>query len=305
MSSLREVHLERAVNSTNVRIVESAEPAREIQLARTGVRWLGSASPDLAAQVAARIFGTPRRRARPAWEHEILERAHRRFDMNVGERRIAAWEWGEAGPRVLIAHGWEGRAAQLGAIAQSLAARGFRVVGYDAPAHGASEGDRTHFVDFARALEAIADRVGPLHAVIGHSMGGAVIGYVAQHRALAKRYVAIAPPKAVADFARSFEDLFEMSPAVRAAFERQLERVLGAPLASIRTDLGTYPSAPLLVVHDARDREVPFTCGETMVRHWPGAVLHRTEGLGHQRILRDAGVIAIVERFVATGGAPQ
>lgn len=311
MSALREAHLERAVNSTNVRIIDPPQLPAEVRLAKAAVRWLGSASPELAAQVAARVFGTPRRRARPAWEHEVLARASRRFEIDVDDRRIAAWEWGEAGPRVLIVHGWEGRATQLGAIAAPLAEMGFRVVGFDAPAHGESGGATTHFVDFARTLEAIADHVGPLHAVIGHSMGGAVMGYVARQRALAgrppiaKRYVAIAPPKAVADFARTFEGFLEMTLPVRDAFERRLERTLGVPLASIRSDAGGFPSAPLLVVHDARDREVPFVCGETMARHWPGAVLHRTEGLGHQRILRDRAIVGIVQRFVAWGVTPE
>ena len=42
---------------------------------------------------------------------------------------------------------------------------------------------------------------------------------------------------------------------------------------------------PLRIFHDVKDREVPVESGEAIAREWPGAVLTRTEGLGHHRIL--------------------
>lgn len=305
MTTLPDPALAQALNSTTVRPEKSPEAPAALRLMRGAVRVIGSASPDAAAAVAVRAFGTPRRRARPAAEHEVLERAKRRFTVPLDDRSIAAWEWGEAGPRVVLMHGWEGRAAQLGEMIEPLTELGFRVVGFDAPAHGDSTGSTTHFLDFGRALEAVIDHVGPVHAVIGHSMGAAVMSWKARSRPLAKRYVAIAPPRAVSDFARAFEDMVAMEPEVRVAFEQRLDRILGVPLTSIRSDAGGYPVAPLLVIHDERDREVPFVCGETLARSWPGAHLHRTSGLGHQRILRDPSVVEMVRRFVAWGGLPE
>jgi len=51
-------------------------------------------------------------------------------------------------------------------------------------------------------------------------------------------------------------------------------------------------------VHDEEDRDVPIRCGEVYARHWPGASLVRTRGLGHRRILRDDGVVRAIVRFV-------
>ena len=56
--------------------------------------------------------------------------------------------------------------------------------------------------------------------------------------------------------------------------------------------------APLLVLHDEQDRAVPVTCGESLVRAWPGAELRKTRGLGHKRILRDPQVIASSVDFI-------
>jgi pimeloyl-ACP methyl ester carboxylesterase len=60
-------------------------------------------------------------------------------------------------------------------------------------------------------------------------------------------------------------------------------------------------NAPLLVIHDEDDREMPIRSGELVARSWPRAELVRTSGLGHRRILRDAGVIERTVEFVARG----
>ena len=57
-------------------------------------------------------------------------------------------------------------------------------------------------------------------------------------------------------------------------------------------------TAPLLVLHDAGDREMPFAEGAELAARWPGAALRRTEGLGHLRILRDPGCVGGAVAFV-------
>jgi len=56
---------------------------------------------------------------------------------------------------------------------------------------------------------------------------------------------------------------------------------------------------PLLVLHDLEDPEVPFRHGEAIARAWPGARLEPLAGMGHRRMLRDAGVIKTVTAFIA------
>ena len=50
---------------------------------------------------------------------------------------------------------------------------------------------------------------------------------------------------------------------------------------------------PTLVVHDRRDKETPYQVGADLAAAWPNATLVSTDGLGHQRILTDAGTIAL------------
>ena len=57
--------------------------------------------------------------------------------------------------------------------------------------------------------------------------------------------------------------------------------------------------APLLLLHDEGDREVPFAHGQAVAAAWPGGHLLPLRGLGHRRLLRDPAVIQAVVEFVA------
>jgi pimeloyl-ACP methyl ester carboxylesterase len=63
---------------------------------------------------------------------------------------------------------------------------------------------------------------------------------------------------------------------------------------------------PTMVVHDRLDKEVPYDEGAKLGTTWPSAELVTTEGLGHQRILRDPEVINHGRGTTATeGGTAQ
>ena len=131
-------------------------------------------------------------------------------------------------------------------------------------------------------------------------MGGASTLWAARERQLAERYVMIAPPSDLRDFISEFGDFMALGPDVRRRMHERIEAEYRVDLDEVRTDRAALKQrAPLLVVHDVADREVPFERGRAMAEAWPGARLIRTDGLGHKRILRDPEVIAQIARFVA------
>src|SRR5207253_7426388 len=122
--------------------------------------------------LAERLFLTPRRGRRPGEEIDLLATARAR-PMRVGARRIETWVWG-VGPSVLLVHGWGGRGAQLGPFVGPLVARGFSVVTFDAPGHGASEAGLVTIPQMVAAVGAVAAHHGPLGGLIAHSVGSVV-----------------------------------------------------------------------------------------------------------------------------------
>ncbi|MCC4618643.1 alpha/beta hydrolase [Xanthomonas cassavae CFBP 4642] len=60
---------------------------------------------------------------------------------------------------------------------------------------------------------------------------------------------------------------------------------------------------PALVIHDRHDRETPLEEGARFAALWPGAQLFTTEGLGHNRMLDHASVIARALEFIGPAAA--
>lgn len=268
--------------------------ARGITALRHGLAVANAVSPKLAATLARRVFLTPGRHPRPERERELLARAI----PLVGIEGLAAWQWGE-GPVVLLVHGWEGRGAQLGAFVDPLVAAGFRVVAFDAVAHGASPGSQATLLDFARSVERVAAWVGPLHGVIAHSFGCAGVTLALDRGLTVGAAVFVAPPVRVVDGAQQFAQVLGLSDEVT---ETMLEQIL-AQVGLTRDDidatlLARRRTTPLLVLHDHDDHEVPWSAGAELARAWPRATLLSTRGLGHRRILRDEGVVSMAVQLV-------
>jgi pimeloyl-ACP methyl ester carboxylesterase len=292
-----------APSRDNRTTVRTSRPAPlSLRVMGAGLQVLSHVSPSGAAAVAEHLFLTPRRRPRPASENDILETAYP-FTIASKHGDLAAWAWGDDnGPRVLLVHGWEGRGAQLGPLVEPLTSLGFRVVTFDAPAHGDSPGERSSLVHFADGVAGAARALGPLHGIVAHSMGGPAALWASRSRRLAARVVLVAPPLDIRDFTRAVSSVLGLPEEVRERGHARREARFGVGVEALRSDrLASAMRGPALVLHDQDDREVSIACGEAIARAWPGSTLVRTQGLGHRRILRDAAAIGTVTRFLAPG----
>ena len=118
-------------------------------------------------------------------------------------KTVACYEWpseSNNSPTVLLAHGWGGCAAQFAAWLKPLHEAGYRVLAYDAPAHGASEGTLASAPANAATLKALADWSGqPLHGVIAHSLGAIATTLALAAGIQAQQLVFLGPVCYVAD----------------------------------------------------------------------------------------------------------
>jgi pimeloyl-ACP methyl ester carboxylesterase len=289
-----------------------------LRAVRAGLSAVEAGSPALAARLVERLMFRTRRFAIPLRQRKLLE-SGQRFTVASRHGKLAAWRWG-SGPVVLLVHGWNGRGSQLGALVEPLVRRGFEVVTFDAPGHGASEGTRSSLIHFADGIDAAIDAVrqpfGSIHAVVAHSMGGAAATYAMSRfrrapatqveRALreaelpGRRFVFVAPPVDVRDFVRSATRILGVGEETRDSVSRLVESTTGVGLDELHAPTAARTlHAPLLVLHDADDHEVPLACGQELAGAWPGARLEITHGLGHNRILWDAAVVERIAGFVA------
>jgi pimeloyl-ACP methyl ester carboxylesterase len=279
-------------------IVRSSKPCPLLPLARAGNRVLSAVAPSLAAGLAERLFLTPPRPRRPTSEVSLLATARAR-PLFVGTRHIELWLWG-TGPSVLLVHGWGGRGTQLGPFVEPLVARGFSVVTFDAPGHGASGSGVVTIPEMVAATRAAAASRGPLAGLIAHSVGATVAARALYEGLDAGAAVFIGPAADLVGPAGRFTAALGFSRDVGARMHARIAARTGQPWSAFDVqELGPSLRTPLLVIHDHGDAEVPWQHGRVVTRAWPGASLLLTDGLGHRRILRDPDVVAAAVAFLA------
>jgi pimeloyl-ACP methyl ester carboxylesterase len=269
----------------------------------TNVRFSASALlfPELAGAWAERMFLTPPRARDAAATAVDLIDARSSFLEHKG-RNIAMWRWGSRdAPAVLLAHGWGGNAAQMRAFVFPLLRSGYRVIAYDQPAHGVSDGRLTGLPDFADVLAEVAWHHGNIEAVIGHSLGGAGAALaLAWGKVDLKKVVLVSPPSDLVGYSRRFARWYWIPEAVRKAMQHAIEERYGVRWEEIEVPrVAPRLAAAALVIHDRNDRMTPWKHGASVARHWPGARLLSTEGLGHMRILAEERVTRAAADFVA------
>ena len=270
-----------------------------IGVGRTALRVLQAASPQAAGALADRIFCTPPR-WRPTPAHRAFLATGEPFTVHSDGERVAAWRWG-SGPAVALVHGWGSSGMRFRGLVPALVERGFMAVVFDAPAHGASSGRTSSMVQFARGLTAVADRVGPLHAVVGHSLGGAASALAMRNGVEVRRAVFIAAPADPISFLEPFARMFDVGPAALSVMRQRISQRLRTRWEALNVPaMAREVGVPLLVVHDREDPTVPWADGAAIAGAWQ-AELVTTSGLGHHAVVGHPSTVRRVVEFLAEG----
>ncbi|MBA8886745.1 pimeloyl-ACP methyl ester carboxylesterase [Dokdonella fugitiva] len=298
-----------ARNSTIVRNIRFA-------LLRAGFAFGSWLRPAATLRRAYRLFCTPlsvtRRRALATDTGGAALGS-----LAIGGEQVSLYTWGDpsAQPYVLLSHGWSSHATRFLPWIAPLREAGYAVVGFDQVGHGRSSGRRATLPDFAAVLAEIARRHGPSAAVIGHSLGGAATMLALADGLATGRAILIAPAADPIDAASRFGRFVGLNDYLTRHLFDEYEAKHPLRVATLQAHLKAPAIArPALIVHDLDDREVPWAEGERYARHWPGARLLTTTGLGHNRIADDRAVIdhalcflrgeAIGERVVSSPNLP-
>ena len=265
-----------------------------LKATRTGLKLLSTVSPTLGVRAAERLFSTPRTRAVSPKEAAVLAQG-RALSLKSG---LAATVWGE-GDTVLLVHGWERHRASLSAFVTPLLESGKRVVAFDAPAHNDSPGRTANPFKFTQAILAVADDIGDLAGIVGHSVGGGAT-VLALHEGLkAERAVLLAAASDWEYQLRFFTRFMTLTPAASDRFVNHLERQAGRSLATLSAArLAPTITQPVLLFHDSKDGRVPYRDSVALHTHLPNAELVTLEGSGHSALLHDPAVVSRTIAFL-------
>ena len=234
-------------------------------------------------------------------DREIIERGNNsRIPFDGGELMVTTW--GDSGPVVLLMHGWGGARAQMTGFVEPLLSAGYRVVAYDQPAHGESDGTMTNLLEIAPTMGLVMKREGEFDAIIAHSFGTLITSY-----ALVKRNF---PPPSKLIYFGAFNRLLDSLPRFQVLANLP-DEIIGGLRAMIYENFGRdvldaivnetlVPQirVPALMFHDRSDNVTPVEDSRAIANAWMEAQYIETNGLGHRGALQAAETHKQVVKFL-------
>lgn len=269
-------------------------------------------APSVIGKLAFQLFSTPiapktpnNQRSKTA--QEVLDKSTKAF-VNSGKQRIQTYFWKATKKRreqqVLLVHGWASKTLYMTSFVEPLLELGFDIIAVDLPAHGESSGRQLNFREAAQVIQDINAHFGNIYAMLGHSFGGAMVSFALaggeplRGQAKTENVVLIAAPNRLAGVAERFCNHFELSAKARSSFEQNMSKLAQRDIKTVAAeDVYKQTRVPVLVIHDEKDQEVPFS-DAAHYQKIPSATLIQTKGLGHRRILYDETVVEHVTQFL-------
>ena len=259
-------------------------------------------STSLAARFVFKLFTTPYRFPRPQREVPFYQKAIK-TNIFVSEinKKIKVYQLGEANQQVLLIHGWAGRGTQMFAIADYWVQKGFKVIAFDGPAHGESEGKTSAMPEFTVTILALQQKFGKFDFAVGHSLGGMALLNAVKQGFQVKKIALIASGNSVTAIANQFVSRLGLQPKVANQLKQKLDKRLGNDVETLSAyQVAKAVNIPVLVIHDENDDDVPVGCAHDIYNNLSQAKIHITSGLGHRKILHNQEVIETLFTFYNT-----
>lgn len=279
-------------------------------IVHTAFGVLDRIAPAFAGRWALRIWCTLPTSSGRRQDNRLFPGTRSYTELPDGRRvAVEVWEPTDApgAATVYLVHGWGGWRGQLGAFVPPLLAAGRRVVAFDAPGHGESGPSnlgpgRATGIDFADALTAVVADHGAAAGIVAHSLGCATTTMALRDGLTAGRLAFVAPGPDPVGTTNQLQRVLGYGARSRRHFFARLSRLANRPLEDLNalTISADDDVPPALVVHDREDKESPYEDGARLAETWPESELLTTEGLGHQRILIDDGVVKAVADYLGT-----
>lgn len=257
--------------------------------------------PFVAKRIMYRFFFYPLEYPYPDVEVPYIENAESAKFEFEGEK-LMLYQWGnlKAKRKILLVHGWAGRATQFWKVIEELKDKDIHIISYDAPGHGNSSGRRSSLPQFARIVTFIQTKI-PFQKIIAHSLGGAASIYaIANKKVAIEKIVLIGAPTNAQQFLADFVEKFNGDTRSTTYLKQCVKKEFGTEIENFFADhlmpLKNFPKA--LAIHDKDDSEVHACHLHSLQRNLPELQVFKTKELGHTRILRDDTVIRTVTEFL-------
>lgn len=279
------------------------------------VRWMqrffsiaGNIAPRIMVGLLVKLLFTPRRRSIKPSQAACLHQATK-FKLEVreywkpdGRVKLSCYRWGkESDKKVLLVHGWEATSMDFFKMIPVLVESGFEVIAFDGPAHGSSQGERTHLVDFKEVTLQVIEQIGVPYAIIGHSLGGAAVVFMLmEHDVHIEKLVAIAIPTVSKRFFEMAFDYMKVPLKMQRAFFKYLAEQFGERIEKYnmieRKD--HIKADGILYIYDEYDKVMNAQDTLDFLARHPEIKHLNIKKAGHYSIIRNKETIEAIREFL-------
>ena len=216
---------------------------------------------------------------------------------------IAVTTWGDVNrPAVLLMHGWGGARAQMTGFVDPLLFAGYRVVAYDQPAHGESDGKLTNILEITPTMDLIREKEGEFDAIIAHSFGTLITSYALVNRNFPppSRLVYFGAFNRLLDSLPRFQVLANLPDEIIDGLRNMIYENFGRDVldAIVNETMVPHIDIPALMFHDKSDNVTPIGDSRAIAKAWKSAQLIETSGLGHRGALQSKEIHEKVIQFL-------
>lgn len=263
----------------------------------------GRLFPSTFAQLAYHLFSSPRSKAKHKKSDELLDQV-KHFEFIVDHKKLKGYEWGSGDQIILLVHGWESRGTALRGFVPDLLKAGYRVVAFDGPAHGDSEGKYASVLNFGIAINALVEKLdGQIVSAITHSFGGACIVYTLAHIAPdlhLEKLVMISASASSKGVMTNYLNLIGAPSMVRKKWFEFIESKINVPIESVAvsTSRSKIKVSKAMIIHDELDMVTPIDEAKEIASNWEDSILVVTKGYGHFMLVKNPDLVDRVCKFI-------
>lgn len=257
-------------------------------------------SPKLATLFATKLFATPIRHKVPKRELHMLENSiQKQINISSINKNITVYEYGNGSRNALLVHGWSGRGTQLVKIADLLVAQGFRIISFDAPAHGNSSGKTTIMTEFIACIHHLNKLYSGFNVIVGHSLGSMATLNAIKQGITVNKVVIIGSGDIIKDITDEFVRKLRMKPNISEKLTKHFESKFQIKMNDYSASVAAEQiELPVLIIHDTDDVDVPVKAAYNIASKLKNHELYITSGLGHRKILGDTHVLNKIRDFI-------
>lgn len=254
-------------------------------------------SSKMATKKALSLFASPRKGRYNDEQKHVVESAFFE-EICYNNMKIATYRWVGKGKTVLLAHGWESNSSRWEYILKDLKEQDYNIIALDAPAHGRSDGKQFNAILYSEFISEVVKRFQP-DVLMGHSVGGMASIFsihLNELNSIEKVILLGAPAHFTGVFSR-YKSMMGYNTKISKGLDNIVLERFGHPVSYFSTANFTETiAAKGLIIHDKKDRIIPYEDGQLLANHYKNSELITTTGFGHS--LKDASLTPQIIEFI-------